>query len=642
MKQRTAKHSGGWFLPYLRQQGLRFMAAALAGTLAAACAGALMFTSGYLISRSALQPENVLMVYVPVVLVRAFGLGKAVIQYLERLISHDTVLRILSRMRVRLYRVLEPQALHIRSRFRTGDLLGLLAEDIEQLQNVYLRLLLPVVTALVIYGTGIAALGFMDGTMALLMALYCGFFMFTIPVFALFASRRRRQRFIAVRSQAYQELTDAVFGMSDWVLSGRTAQFQNEFDRTAKSMAELEKRMRRAEWRERWLLQCPIAGAVLMMALWAGGMSAGGGMGAEWVAAYALVMFPLLDVLVRTGEAIIRTPDYRESLHRLTQVEKTQATSAAEREATGKAADAATGETGKRWNAVKEQPDIGRIMAKEKLNAATMTAPGEPDAARKASREASALEHRHGGVDLELNGVSFRYPGESEWVLHDVTLRVPKGGKVAVIGRSGAGKTTLLNVIQGELAPVSGTVTVNGAPVREAAGKQAAAGAKSLFAVLNQQPYLFDTTVMNNIRLGRPDASDEEVRAAAELAGLGELIASLPDGLNTRVREAGVRFSGGERQRIALARVLLQNRPVVLLDEPTVGLDPVTERALLDTIFAALEGKTLIWITHHLTGMERVDRIVFMDRGRIVMQGTHEELMRNHERYRRLYALDRP
>ncbi|AGA57086.1 cysteine export CydDC family ABC transporter permease subunit/ATP-binding protein CydC [Thermobacillus composti KWC4] len=591
-------------MPPIKQQLWRFAAAAFTGTLAVSCAGALLFTSGYLISRSSLQPENVLMVYVPIVLVRAFGFGKAAIQYAERLISHDTVLRILSRMRIRLYRILELQALHLRSRFRTGDLLGLLAEDIEKLQHVYLRLVLPAVTAVLLYAAGIAALGRMDGTFALLMALYCGFLLFALPVFALFVSRKWRKRYMMERSMAYQELTDAVFGMSDWLLSGRSGQFLADFHERQKSMAEAEKRMRRAEWRLQWLSQCAVSGAVILLALWAGRRSLNGAMEAEWIAAFALVAFPLLDALVRAGEAVIRTPDYRGSLERLEQVE-------------------AAGIRHIRQIRPSAPPETAGAPT---ANASTADAP--------ADKTIHPLENV---PDLLLDRVSFRYPGSEEWSLRDVTLRVPKGSAVAVIGRSGAGKTTLLHLIQGELVPVSGTVTLNGVPVREAAGE-----ASRLFAVLNQQPYLFDTTISNNIRLGRPGAADEEVREAAERAGLGRLISSLPDGLETRVREAGDRFSGGERQRIALARILLQNCPIVLLDEPTVGLDPVTERELMDTIFETLQGRTLIWITHHLSGMERMDQIVFMDRGRIAMQGTHEQLLKNSERYRQLYALDRP
>ncbi|AHV99681.1 amino acid ABC transporter ATP-binding/permease protein [Paenibacillus sabinae] len=247
-----------------------------------------------------------------------------------------------------------------------------------------------------------------------------------------------------------------------------------------------------------------------------------------------------------------------------------------------------------------------------------------------------------GGTDINSAHISirqadYRYEEAGEWSVRDLTLDIPQGKKIAIIGRSGAGKSTLLKMIQGALAPTAGAVTINGMAAASY-GEQI----PSIISVLNQRPHLFDTTVANNIRLGDPEASEEQIAQAGALAKLGDLIDSLPAGYDTRVREAGLRFSGGERQRIALARILLQNTPVVLLDEPTVGLDPRTERELLSTIFAAMEGKTLIWVTHHLVGAERMDEVIFMENGRVEMRGTHAELMASEPRYRRLYELDRP
>ncbi|AWX57840.1 thiol reductant ABC exporter subunit CydC [Brevibacillus brevis] len=569
----------GWFLPYFRQFFWQFAAAALLGTLAVACAGALLYTSGYLISRSALQPENVLMVYVPIVLVRAFGFSKAVIQYLERLVGHDAALRVLSRMRVRLYQAIEPQDQLLGTRFRTGDLLGVLADDIEQLQNVYLRFVLPAVSAVLLYGAGIVALGRMDGMFALLMALYCGFLLFVAPAVVLWSSIAKSRRFKQERQAAYRELTDAVFGMSDWILSGRTQQFLQLFTRRQKTAAQIENAIRRGEWRVQWMSQCAIGGAIVLLVIWAGGLAAEDQIPATLVAAIGLVAFPLMDAFARISDAVVRMPEYKESLERLREIEGSR-------------------------------PTIAEAQKEKLANQA--------------------------GGSLKLDHVHFRYPHASSWSVQDVSFEVPQGGKVALLGRSGAGKSTILNLIRGAIQPQAGQVTVNGQPV------QSEETSACLFSVLNQQPYLFDTTVANNIRLGRPDASDEEVRAVTAQVGLDQLIESLPDGYQTRMQETGLRFSGGERQRIALARILLQNKPIVLLDEPTVGLDPLTESDLIATIFRVLQGKTLIWVTHHLSGVEQMDEIIFMEQGFISMRGTHEQLYQDNPRYRNLYTLDCP
>ncbi|MEC0183851.1 thiol reductant ABC exporter subunit CydC [Paenibacillus peoriae] len=592
---RAVDNSGqGWFLSYLRQYCWAFLAAALLGALAIGCAGALLFTSGHLITRSALKPENILMVYVPIVLVRTFGFSKAVIQYLERLVGHDAALRLVSRMRVRLYRAVEPQALMIRSKFRTGDLLGLLAEDIDQLQNIYLKLVLPALSALLIYAIGISALGWMDGTFALLMALYCAYLLLIAPAISLWTSLAKRRTFKRERSKAYQELTDALFGMSDLVLSGRTERFLASFAGRQNKAAMVENSLRRGEWRSHWIAQCVVGGGIVIMTAWAGGLVAQNHLEATWLAAFALTAFPLLDAFVRAGEAVVHAPEYQDSLRRLKDTEKNTHTPAVDKEQ--RATDVTAEATGTHA-AVRQSGNAGELL---------------------------------------LDNVSYRYSEQQAWSVWNISMRVPQGGKVALLGRSGAGKSTLLNLIQGALQPEEGSVTVAGVPVYTGGAYS------SLFAVLNQQPYLFDTTVANNIRLGRPDASLEEVRAVTEQVGLGALIDSLPEGYDTRMQETGLRFSGGERQRIALARILLQNHPIVLLDEPTVGLDPPTEHELMQTMFRVLEGKTLIWITHHLTGMEHMDEVIFMEQGGISMRGSHEQLWQEQSRYRNLYELDHP
>ncbi|EAO71406.1 Transport ATP-binding protein CydC [Streptococcus agalactiae] len=158
--------------------------------------------------------------------------------------------------------------------------------------------------------------------------------------------------------------------------------------------------------------------------------------------------------------------------------------------------------------------------------------------------------------------------------------------------------------------------------------------------MIQQAPYLFNTTLLNNIRIGNQDASEEDVWKVLERVGLKEMVTDLSDGLYTMVDEAGLRFSGGERHRIALARILLKDVPIVILDEPTVGLDPITEQALLRVFMKELEGKTLVWITHHLKGIEHADRILFIENGQLELEGSPQELSQSSQRYRQLKAAD--
>lgn len=588
MKAQGQQRQEPWITPYFRMYSGRFALYLILGVMTLLAASMLMFTSGFLISKSATMPYNVLLVYVPIVGVRAFGIGRAVIHYVERLVGHDAVLRILSKMRVRLYRILEPQALFIRSRYRTGDILGALADDIEQLQNVYIRTVFPSLIALVLYAAAVIALGFFDWTFALLIALYIFVLVAVLPYISLKLTRRMDTEVKRERNGLYQKLTDAVMGIGDWVISGRSDDFLREYERDEAAVMRKERKLRSwARWRM-LIGQLVVGLAVVSMIYWAGGQAADGRIDYTLIAAFVLVIFPLADAFLPVSEAVQRLPEYRESLNRLDRI----------------SGGGHAGGDGGGDNSI------------------------SPETIAKAASSAH----------LKLERVRFAYGAEDGNSVDGVTLDIPQGKRVAVIGRSGAGKSTLLKLIQGAIAPSEGAVTINGMPAADFGDD----GIPRIISVLNQSPHLFDTTVANNIRLGRPDAEMEEIARAAEQAQLGELVAGLPRGLDTPMRETGQRFSGGERQRVALARVLLQNTPVLILDEPTVGLDPRTERELLSTIFRSTAGKTLVWVTHHLVGAEEMDEIIFMEHGRILMRGTHAELMEREPRYRNLYHLDRP
>ncbi|WP_195573848.1 amino acid ABC transporter ATP-binding/permease protein [Paenibacillus sp. 1001270B_150601_E10] len=626
-----------WFKPYIRAYYGRFALTILLGVLTVGMAGALMFTSGMLISKSALRPENILMVYVPTVLVRTFGIGRAVSHYVERLVGHDAILRVLSDMRVRLYRVLEPQALFLRSRYRTGDILGTLADDIEYLQNVYMRTVFPSIIALVTYGILIAALGYFDGVFAALMALYMFVLIAILPIVSLMITRVKHRQMKQQRNGLYQRLTDAVLGLGDWVISGRSQAFVDSYEEDEARVAAIERSINTfSRWRM-FTAQLVVGLMVVSMIYWAGGQYADGRMPVYLIAAFVLVVIPLMDAFLPISEAIEKIPQYQDSVERLVRMEQEAPASVS----IGESKQSIHGATQDRSTDRGAQSHMDALERKEWAQAGSGSAYSITEQGRMTVR----LSTKDGvpavpdasTYPVYLEQVSFSYEGEASKSVDGLTLQVEAGKKIAIIGRSGAGKSTLLKLIQGAITPSQGRVLVQ--------GKDAASYGDDISAVigvLNQSPHLFDTTVSNNIRLGRLEASDEEIREACEQVKLGALMDSLPQGIDTPMHEAGQRFSGGERQRVALARILLQHTPIVIMDEPTVGLDPITERELLRTVFDVMREKTLIWITHHLASVEQMDEIIFMDEGRIIMRGSHAELMEREPRYRRLYELDRP
>lgn len=228
---------------------------------------------------------------------------------------------------------------------------------------------------------------------------------------------------------------------------------------------------------------------------------------------------------------------------------------------------------------------------------------------------------------LEFDSVTFRQDGRT--VIDDLSLSVPEGQRLAVVGPSGAGKSTLLQLIARFHDVDAGAVRVGGADVRDVAAEVLT----SRIAMVFQDVYLFDGTIEENVRLGRPDAGEAELRAAATAARLDEVIERLPGGWAAKVGEGGALLSGGERQRVSIARALLKDAPIVLLDEVTSALDPVNEAAVHEGVERLMAGRTVVMVAHRLRTVQRADRVVFLDGGRIVEEGGHDELLRNGGRY---------
>jgi ATP-binding cassette, subfamily C, bacterial CydC len=567
-----------WIMPYMKRYKYRMLTIMLLSMLTAGSAAALMFTSGFLISKSSLRPENILLVYVPIVLVRAFGLGRSVFRYSERLVSHDFILRVLSKMRTRLYHLAEPKAATSKS-MKTGEVLGVLSDDIESLQDLYLRTILPTASAVLLYVISICALGYFSIGFAFLMAIYFFVLVVVMPIFSLLHMRAVNQAYKKDKDQLYQYVTDGFLGIHDWLLSGQKKHFFRRFLTQQQTQDTADRRSKNWTYYREFIGQVIVAAMLVTMLGFGASLFADGRIAGVLIAAFVLVIIPLSEAILPVSNAVERYPRYEESLNRVTKLEE----------------------------------DAEKTLESTPY---------------KGSLDTAALTMQH---------VNFGYDEEQEDVIKDLSLELTQGKKIAVIGKSGAGKSTLLKLLQGMLKPDDGAVRINGyhtAAIRPDMTK--------LVSVLNQNPYLFYTSVANNLLLANENATEAQVKAVMKQVKLHDLVARQPEGYQTSMQETGQRFSGGERQRIALARVLLQDTPIVMLDEPTVGLDPITERDLLHTIFDSLAGKSLLWVTHHLVGMEKMDEIIFLDEGKVKMRGTHAQLLQESPHYKKLYELDRP
>ena len=237
--------------------------------------------------------------------------------------------------------------------------------------------------------------------------------------------------------------------------------------------------------------------------------------------------------------------------------------------------------------------------------------------------------------EVKLDSVWFRYD-DAAWTLQDVSFEVPPGTKTALVGETGSGKTTCAYLVARLYDATEGTVSIDGADVRSLTFESLAAAV----GVVSQETYLFHATVRENLRFARPEATDDDIEDAAQAAQIHELIATLPEGYDTMVGERGYRFSGGEKQRIAIARTILRNPPVLVLDEATSSLDTQTERLVQEALERLSEGRTTIAIAHRLSTVRDADQIVVLDRGRVVEIGTYDELVGAGGRFAELAARD--
>ena len=552
------------------------------GILSTVSGAALMYVSGFLISKSSLRIGNILMLQVPTVLTRTFSLSQSTFAYLQRLTSHNLVLGIIEKMRSRVYKILEPHALKLKKEYKSGDLLGLIAEDIEHLQNIYLKTIFPSIVSLVLYVIFVTLMFGYDMSYAILATLFGLFIIFIVPFVSLTFTRRNFQVMKEAKYDLYKNFTSAIFGISDWISSNRVNDFMNEYQEKETRLLKKETKIKIfVHFREN--LVNFIAGLTVFYMIYScWSMTLNDSIENVYIASFCMMALSVMSVSVMTSESVAHIPGYEVSIKRVKDFYANE----------------------------QDDVDIDKV-----------------------------LQNKEGNV-IDIENVTFAYENGKN-VLDNISLSIKKGEKVAILGRSGVGKSTLVRLLTGTYTDYTGSISVLGkVPTEKMLGTK--------ISLLNQKPYLFDMTIRENLKLAlldkKEEVTDDEINSkieeSLEKSQLTRLISELPDGINTNVFETGSRFSGGERQRIAFARTLIQNNELLLLDEPTVGLDPKTEHELLKTIFETNRDKTIVWITHHLNSIKYMDRIIFIKDGKVEMNGTHEELYKTNEKYRKLYDMD--
>jgi ATP-binding cassette subfamily C protein CydC len=556
------------------------------GILAAAAVIGLLGLSGWFITAAALAGATAagaagFNFFFPSIGVRIFAVGRTLARYAERVFSHDATFRILSDLRTVFYRRLEPIAPAGLLRFQSGDILQRVVGDIDTLDHLYLRLVSPcAVAAFVVAGV----VGFIAAIDAAVGAVAAAFLLAgAVGVSALSAwlgGGAGRAMNVAV-GRLRVRVVEGILCIGELLACGAHRRYLEKMDRDRLDLISTQRAMSRL--------------GALAVAL----VSTASGLGAlavVWLACQgvvenrldpaeaALVVF----MLIAAFEFVLPLAAAFQFLGR-------------------------TGAAARRLSDVLDPVD---------------RPPGFPSDRRACPAR----------FDLRFEAVDFRYRQGREPVLDGFTLHMPAGRRLALLGPTGAGKSTLVHLLCRFWAPDRGRIFVGDSNIAELAEKTL----RQTLAVVSQRDHIFSATVRENLSLGCPGATDEQLRRALQVVGLERFVRDLPRGLDTWVGEGGRGVSGGQARRIFVARAVLQDAPIWVLDEPTEGIDRDTETAVFEALFSLTAGRTVLVITHRPVLLDRFDQAAVMERGRIVETGTHRDLLAAGGRYAQLVSMQNP
>jgi ATP-binding cassette, subfamily C, bacterial CydC len=539
----------------------------------------LMAISGWFIAAMALAGVAGVSInyFTPAAVIRACAIVRTVGRYGERLVTHEATLRLLATLRVWFYERLEPLAPAVLETYRSGDLLSRLRADIDTLDHFYLRLLLPTLIAFASSLVFVIFLFFFSPALALIEAALLGLAGIALPLLLNRMAAPTGERINRLTSELRASLVNDLQGMGELLIDGADSRHAHHLDRLSHDLSQAQTRLNRLD-----SLSQGAIGLCAHLAMWLITISAIPMVRNGELPPVQLAMLALFTLA--SFEAIAPLPSAFQGLGE---------TLAAARRI---------------FSLVDSQPVV---------------------------REPATPVLMSDDLTLTLKAVHFTYPAADSPLLQGLDLTLPAGAKLALIGPSGSGKTTLLQLLLKFRTADSGEICLGGIPYASIAGESL----REKMAVATQYNHLFNASIRDNLRLANPEAGQDAIEAACRQAMIHDFIAAQPEGYETSVGELGLRLSGGQVRRLAIARALLKDAPILILDEPTEGLDPHTEELMMRNILQWSAGRSLLLVTHRVSCLEQMDQILLLNKGGITERGNHQELMASSATYQQLWAL---
>ncbi|MFZ7305637.1 heme ABC transporter ATP-binding protein/permease CydC [Avibacterium avium] len=558
-------------LPFLRlfkhAKFVLFLGLILMITGLAASIG-LLTVSGWFLAATALAGIGTLFnFFYPSATVRGLAIGRTVARYFEKIVTHDATFRILAKLRVQVFQKIIPLSPAVLNRYRNSDLLNRLVADVDTLDSLYLRLLAPFITALLVIGFLTLGLSFFNLPLALFFGAILTALVLIVPTIFYHLGKKFGHKLTQAQAAYRTRFVEYIQSQAELLLFNAEKPLKQKLDETEQQWQHFQQKEANLSGFSTALVLFA-NGILLALTLW---FAANADFGSDRyspaiIALFALAALAAFEILMPLGSAFLHIGQVIASAERVTEIT--------------------------------EQTPLVQFNGQKTIEKNT-------------------------ALDLSIQQVSFTYPERQDVALQNINLEIPQGQKVAILGKTGSGKSTLLQLLVRNYDPSQGKIFLANQPIESYSEKSL----RNQMCFLTQRVHIFSDTLRNNLQMANQQPiSDEAMIDVLNQVGLGKLLEQ-EQGLDQWLGDGGRPLSGGEQRRLGLARVLLNQAPILLLDEPTEGLDRETERQILRLILAHCQNKTLIMVTHRLTAIEQFDNLCIIDDGRLIEQGNYQTLM---------------